>query len=259
MKSSKRVAFLSVIVAIMICCNSISGDKKKARPLLAGNWISQTYIDSLDYHGTTSGAKNAKCLEIIVSLYVDSICLVEGDVNAKVFQTTAVADSSFTVIGFENDENTSFKLDPSGRKLVYADKQSGKRVEFRRIEPKYAALSLKGWLTAARLFLNERYFAAKYYSINDEGKISNEVAFTSYGEIIGLPAYKFFRICFNEACINASEYDLIYLSDEKGSDPYIYQWKNDTMHFYSIKDVSSHNAPEFVPFMEIFRFVKKMR
>src|SRR5207249_4868682 len=127
------------------------------------------------------------------------------------------------------------------------------------IESKYAVKMVNGWQSATELFLNEQVMASKYFLINSENKQGAEVAFTSYGKISGLPGYTDYSICYGGNCRNMCADDFIILSEKDTSENFIWDWKNDTLIFYSATNISKKTGqPYYVKGMDIFKFKKKL-
>ncbi len=257
----KVITGFSIISMLAICCNFTGPESKfeNAIVFLGGtNWISRTYLDSLDTYGTPAQVNNARCLEICFSHHADSLCIIEGGRNISVFKVSFESDSMFQISGFEESKHTLFRLSGGGKILSYHDRVYGTEVYFTKLEKKYAVKNISGWQSGSELFMNERIFAANYWFLNPENKPSMHVVFTSYGEVAGLANYKSFQVCYDTRCSSNSGLDIIRLSDGKTTDRYNWQWSSDTLYFYSIVYGSSKSSPEFGRGEEIFKFIKKL-
>ncbi|MFI5219833.1 MAG: hypothetical protein ACHQNT_10125 [Bacteroidia bacterium] len=260
----KKLFFgLAGISLLALCCNSNydNSDSKdttqKVVSVFSGNWISRNYIDSLYKYGSPKKA-NESPLEMVISFAADSLCLFNFDGENKVFLITDVTDTSFSVQNFNEEEITEFYLSANKRELSYAG-SNNKRFAFQKIEPKYAVKSIDGWKSAFEIYFNEMTIAANYFLLNTENKPGSEVAFTSYGQVIGLAKYKSYKICYGGDCLKKSGDDIIELSDAETTDEYICQWEDGTLLFYSITNISKTNEPPvYIKGPAIFRFKKNM-
>ena len=252
------IAILSTALSCNTKSESGNGEKYGSSPF-AGNWISKTYLDSLDRYGTPGKVKNADLQELIINFSVDSMCLNLEGVEAPVFKIDDKKETSFRVKKFNQDDFTEFTLSADGKKLSYEYKKFNQKILFFKAEQKYAVKNINGWMTAAELYFNEHVFAANYYLLNSEGRQGAEVDFTSYGKVSGLAGYTDFSICYQGDCRSMTDGDLVTLGDGKASDNFIYEWKNDTLAFYSASNIARHDEkPQYVKGMEIFKLMKRM-
>lgn len=243
--------------ALILCCNSNKVDQVGTSPF-AGNWISQNYLDSLISNGIPSRVHGVGCDELIINFSGDSAYLNSGLVEGTVFKISDKKENSFIIKKFNREEATEFTLTNKGRELRYTDMQTGVKYVFTKMKPKYAVKMINGWSSGLELFMNEKIIAANYYLINVENKRGNLVAFTSYGDVKGLPGYTNFSLCLAGDCRSMSTEDLITLKDASHSDDFIWQWRNDTLVFCSVVNTASEDEkPEFSKGEDIYRFVKK--
>lgn len=168
-----------------------------------------------------------------------------------------VKDSSFVIDNFTVAGKAEFRYD-AARKLLRCRLADNTAIDFFRLEKKYAVKVLNGWLSGTMLFLNERQIADHYQLINEDGMPAGLVSINSYNEIAGLPAYTNYELCLSPSCFGNPPSDIIRLYDARGSDRYMYQWKNDTLCFFALVNISRDpRNPSFVPGQEILRLVKK--
>jgi hypothetical protein len=262
MMKNSAVIFHLVLLLIVSCKSkkeANTSDRQITDVRFQGNWISLTYQDSLDKYGTPAKVKNAGLEEIIINHSADSMCLNLEGVETPVFKIIDKKEKSFRVNKFNQDEFTEFILSDNGKELSYHYKKFDQNIIFFKAEPKYAVKIINGWATAAQLYFNERVLAANYFLLKSGSAQNAEVAFTSYGKIIGLQAYTDYSICYQGDCRSMSDEDLITLGDGNTSDNFIYEWKKDTLRFYTVTNVSRlDEKPQYIRSMEIFKFVKRI-
>lgn len=261
----KAMAIVILTFLTVWSCNSNKGkdqtfsksEEQKTTSKFYGNWISKAYLDSLDRFGMPSKVKHVGPLEISVNSTGDSLCLFNFNGSTTIYPVKQVTDTSFRIEKFNEDMLTDFYLNTGSTGIFYTSKNSNQKVPFFKAESKYAVKVIDGWKSAFELFLNERMIADNYFLLNSENKASSRVVFTSYGSIEGLPGYKKFNICFAGDCRKHSTYDLIELSDGTYSENFIWQWRNDTLVFYSVNNIAV--ASEVLHYeigTDIFRFIK---
>ena len=264
MNKLKLILFISTCMAL--CCNnnkpeetSAGGEiNKNEKSVFAGNWISKNYQDSLDIYGMPSKLKFS-ATEICISYAADSMCEFIMGIGRNIFSIVEKSDTSFRVRNYDDNSFADFYLTAGGREIYYESKTDHQQFYFFRAEPKYAVKEIDGWNSAFELYFNERMIADNYFLLNPENKPSMRVAFTSYGEITGLPGYKSFKICYGETCVHQTKDDLITLSDSGNSENFIWNWKNDTLIFYSVLNTSAEkNNPYYEKGTEIFKFIKSL-
>lgn|GEM_PF-6191139 len=251
---------IAISSAILSCTTkSGNGSGEKITSTFTGNWLSLTYQDSLDRYGTPAKVKNAELQEIIINFSADSMCLNVEGVETPVFKIDDKQEKSFRVKKFNQDDYTEFILSKNGKELSYEYKKYNQKIRFFKAEQKYAVKIINGWSSAAQLYFNERTIAANFYRLDKEGKRLAEVAFTSYGKVVGLQGYSDFSVCYQGDCRSMSNENLITLSDGASSDNFIYEWGNGMLIFYSVTNIASRDEkPQYVKAEEIFRFTKRM-
>jgi hypothetical protein len=255
----RNISLLFIAILSIFSCTTKSGTDEKSVSPFSGNWLSLTYQDSLNKYGTPAKARNAELLELIINFSADSMCLNVEGVETPVFKIDDKKEKSFCVKKFNQDEYTEFIISGNGKELSYEYKKYNQKIHFFKAEQKYAVKIINGWSSAAQLYFNERTIAANFYRLDKDGNRMAEVAFTSYGKVVGLQGYSDFSVCYQGDCRSMCDEDLITLSDGASSDNFIYEWGNGMLIFYSVSNIASRDEkPQYVKAEEIFRFTKRM-
>lgn len=255
MLARNSVSLLSGLCLFIFCCQNKSKNNAVNAPY-AGNWLSKNYFDSLNMQGMPSKVKSIPFSEIVISSSADSIFLIEDKDRFQTYKINRHNPDSFTVMNFKNMGEAHFFYNENTRELIIVDSKKQKHVYFKP-DPKYAVKIINRWRSASELFYNEYLIAGNYYLLNTDLKPSAEIAFTSYGKITGLPGYTDFNLCLWQHCAGISPFDLITLSQNNIREHFIWEWKNDTLIFFSSVNTSKKNeASYFTKGAEIFKFIK---
>lgn len=250
------ILFVCLLLSISSCShtsNLTSEQFEKLKSNTSGNWISSVWLDAVHEAGSPAKVRSISCMEIIVSAKLDSIAWIEPGKELQVYPVTLQNDSLFSAK--ISDNAFTFYYSSDLKTMFFND---GKQItRLKKLPSRYAVLSLRGWMSGLTLFLNEDQIAGEYKLMDDAGDESSVCVFTAYGEVHALAGYKNYRMCYGGSCLEQSEEDVITLSDEKSTDRYIWKWENDTLKFYSVRNIRTLEQPSLVPHEVMFKLVKK--
>jgi hypothetical protein len=258
MKTIQTTLFCSLFLLYCITsCNHserlTSAQIEKLKSTVTGNWLNADWLDSIQLTGSPAQTRHISCMEIIVSAGLDSVAWLEPGQALQVYPVELQNDSSFKVK--TNDRMLLFYYSADLKTLLMKDGE--KIIRLKKLPPRYAVLSVRGWMSGLTLFMNEDLLAGEYRLIDETDKKTYPCVFTSYGEVKGLAGYKFYKLCLAGDCLQQSAEDVITLSDEKSSDRYIWKWEKDTLRFYSVRNTGTLEKPVLVAHEKFFEMVKK--
>lgn len=252
--SLKFVLILFYIAGIFSCGGNgktVSTYKNKLKPLIEGNWISDNFLDSLNYYWSPSRVRNTPCFEMIISSKMDSVAWIDVGEEMKTFPVKVLSDSSFSI-----EELNLVGTYSNNYKTLFL-KKSGLEIKLKKLPQKYAVKSLRGWMSGIVLFLNEELIADEYFLVDEVTGKNIPCYFTAYGEVHGISTYEKYKLCFAGDCLLQSDDDVITLTDEKSSDRYIWKWEGDTLRFYSVMNTGTLKDPFLVQHDLMFSFIRK--
>lgn len=255
---------VNCIVLLFVCsfcfvtsCMNTSGltseQIEKLRTTTSGNWLSAEWLDAVHESGSPARVQNVPCMEIIVSAKLDSLAWITPGKDLMVYPVTLQNDSSFTVK--ISGRPVTFYYSADLKTLFLKDGKQTTRLK--KLHSRYAVLSIRGWISGLTLFLNEDQIAGEYKLIDEIDGKHSFCALTAYGEVHGLAGYKVYRLCFSGSCLEQSKEDVITFSDEKSSDRYIWKWENDTLKFFSVRNIGTLEQPSLVPHEIMFKLIRK--
>lgn len=251
-----RILYLCPVLLIASCSNTVTLTTEQLEKLklnTSGNWISSVWLEAVHEEGSPAKVRTIPCMEIIVSTKLDSLAWIEPGKELQVYPVTLQNDSSFTVNISGNPWPFYYSADL--KTMFFNDGKQTTRLK--KLPPRYAVLSLRGWMSGLTLFLNEDQMAGEYKLIDEINGEHSFCVLTAYGEVHGLAGYKIYKLCYGGNCLKQSDEDVITLSDEKSTDRYIWKWESDTLKFYSVRNTGTMEQPFFKPHEVMFKLVKK--
>lgn len=226
---------------------------EKLRTHTTGNWISSEWLDAVHEKGSPAGVRNISCMEIMVSAKLDSLAWIEPGKELMVYPLSLQSDSSFVL----NKPGSSITFYYAADLKTMFMHDGSHTTRLKQLPLRYAVISLRGWKSGLTLFMNEDLIAGEYLLIDEVAEEHTPCIFTSYGEVRGLAGYKVYKLCLAGSCLEQSEEDVITLSDEKSADRYIWNWENDTLKLYSVRNTGTLEQPVLKPHEVMFRLIKK--
>jgi len=234
---------------LLYCCG---GTKEKASSdisnLLAGNWISKNYSDSLALCHSMKKL-HGNCEELIFTPGSDTMWTINVGLEVYPLKITSNGEHSFRINKFNQDDFTDFTLSADGMLLSYDYKKFKEKYSFVKMPDIFAREELQnGWKAASTYFINQQLLAGDYDELGAQEPTTRKTfSFNADGSLQGMEEYTNYSICTGGDCSSMCDKDLINFTNGCNEEMFHWQFSNDTLTLFHVDQV---NAADEFPVLE---------
>lgn len=229
------------LAAVLFSCGDDTPPPPPLTRLLAGNWITKSYSDSMtDLRSIRKFKEDA--LELVFRESSDSFFVMVVGLESYTLRYDSIGPRTIRVEKFNQDDYTDLSLNEDGSVLSYEYKKFKTNHAFTWIPEMFVKEKMNnGWTAGSTWFINHSLLAGEYEMLG--GKEHQHLSINANGTIQGW-MFSNYAICTGGDCASMFGGDLVTLTDSTGSKDLHWTFKGDTLELYKLKQV---NAPDEFP------------